>query len=407
VTHHPSPDQMRLSRRVGQLGSLALAAVSGFAVAVSTFAVESFSPARLGAVMGVLFSMHLLRYRRFLFTREFALYVLLVCYMAIELFWTEDLKLAMNALTPAVTLAVILLHFGSLATDHDVHTVLLGTLGGLVTGAALFTAISGFPFVYPADFSYNATAGMYLLGLFVALTLSCYMRSRIPALALGAILLLLIVATTSIKTNLGILLGAATAGLVYAGRFVKALPRAAVPLIALAVIGLFAVSSNEVLVERLQRGVGRIALGIEVLQSRDDVAGYSGTNSRQQWMRTGLAGWVENPLFGHGVEGFRNRFGITSHSTPVDLLYNSGLIGFGLFYGIFASMAWRLYRMRHRVPRDAIAVILGGLVCYMFMSLTGTLYYSASLAVFVAISTALLCQPGKTRHLVASWPTPS
>jgi hypothetical protein len=57
-------------------------------------------------------------------------------------------------------------------------------------------------------------------------------------------------------------------------------------------------------------------------------------------------------------------------------------------------MAWRLYRMRHRLPSGEIAVILGGLVCYMFMSLTGTLYYSASLAVFVAISTALLSQRG-------------
>lgn len=397
----------RISRLLGRVGSFTLAAVSGLAVAVNSFFVEAFSFARLGAVVVVLFSLHLLRYPRFLFAREFLLYVLLLCYMAIELLWTADVKLAMNTMIPAVTFVVILLHFGALATYHDMQAVLLGTLGGVVIGAGLFTAVSGFPLVYPVDFSYNAAAGMYLMGLFVALLLSCYRRWRIPALAMAAVLFLLIVATTSIKTNLGILLGATTTAVVYAGRFVKALPRLAIPMIALAAVGFFAVSSNEALVERLQRGGGRIALGIEVLQTRDDVAGYSAADSRQRWMRTGLAGWMENPLFGHGVEGFRNRFGITSHSTPVDLLYNSGLIGFGCFYAVLASIALRLYRARIGGPRAARAVILGVLVCSMFISMTGTLYYSAALAVFVAISTALLSQRGSggARHPIAPWLT--
>ena len=190
----------------------------------------------------------------------------------------------MNTLVPAVTFVLILMQFGALGLIMTFMRCSWARSAGR-DGCGRVHSISGFPFVYPADFSYNAIAGMYLLGLFVALMLSCYRRSRIPALAMGAILLLLIVATTSIKTNLGILLGAATAGLVYAGRFVKALPRAAIPVIALAVIGLFAVSSNDALVERLQSGAGRVALGIEVLQSRDDGAGYSAAGSRQQWMR--------------------------------------------------------------------------------------------------------------------------
>lgn len=35
---------------------------------------------------------------------------------------------------------------------------------------------------------------------------------------------------------------------------------------------------------------------------------------------------------------FRSQFGITSHSTPIDVPLNSRLIGFALFYALFASI---------------------------------------------------------------------
>jgi hypothetical protein len=408
-THRAPPGRLRVGRILDRFAAVALSAISAFAVAASIIFVDSFSSARLGAVILLLFLLHLLWQPRFLFTREFALYVLLVCYMAIELLWTVDLELALNTMLPAVAFALILLHFGTLAIRHGIRAVLLGTLVGVLGGTALYTAVSGFPLVYPADFSYNAIAGMYLMGLFAALLLSCYRRSSGPLLAVAACFLLLIVATTSIKTNLGVVLGALSAGLAYAGHFAKTLRKTAIPLAALAVVVGFAVASNEALVERLERGVGRVALGVEVLQTRDNVVGYSAAGSREEWMRTGLAGWTQNPVFGHGVEAFRARFGITSHSTPVDLLYNSGVIGFGLFYGIFASMTWRLVRLRDAGLRSASAVIFAALVCYVFISLSGTIHYNASLAVFIAIGAAVLHPRGlrSARPAAASAAAPS
>jgi O-antigen ligase len=172
----------------------------------------------------------------------------------------------------------------------------------------------------------------------------------------------------------------------------RVLRRNAVVLVALAGVAAFALTSNDAFMEKLQSGVGRVATGIEVLQSRDDVEGYSALDSRGRWLRDGLTGWAQSPLFGHGVEGFRGRFGMTSHSTPVDLLYNSGLIGFGLFYGMFISMAWRLFQSRDARSSGVGAVVFGALVCYLFITLSGTMYYNAFLAVFIAISTPLLGQ---------------
>ena len=117
----------------------------------------------------------------------------------------------------------------------------------------------------------------------------------------------------------------------------------------------------------------------------------------------GLKGWVKNPLFGHGVEAFRDSYGITSHSTPTDLLYNSGLIGFALFYGMFISLAWRLYCTRGERPPAFRALILGTLIAFAFITLSGTMHYNAFLAAFIGISTALLSKDrGQTGRAVAS-----
>ena len=92
------------------------------------------------------------------------------------------------------------------------------------------------------------------------------------------------------------------------------------------------------------------------------------------------------------LEHFRADYGITSHSTPVDLLYNFGVIGLTLFYALFASITWRLWRARRAGLEGLCALVLGGLVCYVFMSMAGTLYYNAFIAAFLAIGIALLRQ---------------
>jgi len=77
----------------------------------------------------------------------------------------------------------------------------------------------------------------------------------------------------------------------------------------------------------------------------------------------------------------------------VDLLYNTGLIGCVLFYAIFGSIVWRLFEARDARARSPGALALGGLTCYGFMSLSGTMYYEMFLAASIAISAALLSRP--------------
>ena len=152
----------------------------------------------------------------------------------------------------------------------------------------------------------------------------------------------------------------------------------------------FAVASNDALVDKMETGAQRVLVGVKVLQARDDVAGYSAFEQRDYWRQEGLDGWKQNPVFGYGVEAFRDDYGITSHSTPIDLLYNYGLIGLVFFYGVFANLFWRLLQLDTRRASSQRALMFAGVVCYVFISLSGTVHSNMFLAAFVGISAGLL-----------------
>lgn len=375
----------RINRSVDRMLSFALAALSMFSLTASVI-VESFHSARLAAVLFGLLLLHLTRYAKFVFNREAAIYSAFILYMVLALLWTDDVRLALNTLIPAVAFLITFVLFSSLAAYHDSVAMLAGSLCGVLLGAAAYTLMYGFPFAYPTNFSYNSIAGMYLGGLFAALLANLYLPSRGGLLLVTLLFFGLIVATTSIKFNLGVLLGAAAAGLLYTRQVLSVIKRNIIVILVVAVVLAYLLLSNDFFVSLLERGTKRILLGLEVLQARENVPGYSAFESREQWQSDGIAGWLRNPLFGHGVEAFRSKYGITSHSTPVDLLYNVGLIGCALFYAVFGSLAWRLIAQRRAAPERLDALIFGVWVCYLFISLSAPLHYSTFFAVYVAVS---------------------
>ena len=374
---------------IGKFASFGLAAASALALSLHTIQ-PSFHSAKLGLVLVATLLLHVARFARISLIREAVIYAGFIGYMLVQLLWTTDRELALNTLVPAASFAIIIILFSSLAAYHDLKAVLAGVVCGFIAGAGLYTRTSGFPFRYPAEFSYNAIAMMYLFGLIVTLLLASIARRRLGLLVLAAAAGVHIVATTSIKTNLGILLGALGAAAVHLGQVSRMLWRHAL-LIAVAGVAIgFAVASNEAVIERLQRGADRVALGIQVLRARENLPGYSSFERRAGWQREGIRGWAGNPLFGHGVEAFRSRFGITSHSSHIDIAYNSGLIGLALFYGLFASMLLRLYRQRQGGFQDARLVILGGVLCLLLITFAGTIHYNAFLAAFLALAVGVL-----------------
>ncbi len=374
---------------VGRLGSFGMSAAASFALAVNAYDM-SFHAARLGVVLLALLVVHLVRFASVVLARETLIYGCFLGYMLLELLWTEDRALALNTIVPATTFVIVMILFASLAVFHDLKAVLAGAVTGLLAGAALYSAMSGFPFRYPDEFSYNAIAGMYLFGLITTLLLASIARWKALYFALAIVMGIHIVATTSIKTNVGVLLGAVAVGAIHFGHVLRLLWKNALAIVIVAVVLSFAIVSNQETVASLERGANRVALGIEILRAREEMPGYSSFELRASWQREGFRGWTENPMFGHGVEAFRSKYGITSHASHVDIAYNSGLIGLTLFYGIFASMFLRLYRARHGDLRNTRLVILGGMTCALFISFAGSSHYGAFLAAFLALSIGIL-----------------
>ena len=216
----------------------------------------------------------------------------------------------------------------SLVAFHALRTVLQGLLAGFLLGAAWYTYAKGFPFAYPEDFSYNAIAAMYLFGLFSALAFGW--STRVAAADLVA-------RADPADSHSGHDVdqdqswnpargGRGRPRLLQPGAQGRATQRRGHRARAVAIA--YGLASNDAVVERVQAGIDRVSIGLEVLSARDDVR-------RLQRLRQAAAlgetrGWWDgprNPVFGHGVEAFRADYGITSHSTPIDLLYNFGLIG--------------------------------------------------------------------------------
>lgn len=382
-----------INRMFSRCCTFLMAAIASLAMTMSAY-IEEVHDTRVGALLVVLIVLHVVWHWRLLWQREFTFYTCFVAYMFIALLWTHDLELAVNTLVPAVDFILVMILFGALITYHNINAVLVGALFGFAVGAAVYTLTQGFPFSYPVAFSYNAIAAMYVFGLFLTVMYSCFRRSHsIVLMGIAVVIMLHIVATTSIKTNLGIGLGLVAAGIMYFGHFGRLLRRRALMLLLLAGALGFAVASNDALMDAMNRGSQRVLVGVKVLQAREDVAGYSGFDERGYWKQVGIEGWKLNPVFGYGTEAFRDDYGITSHSTPIDLLYNYGLVGLMLFYGILASMIWRLLqRVGERLSAQR-SLMLGGVVCYVFVSLSGTVHYNIFLAGFIGISVALLTLP--------------
>ena len=379
---------MRVATFLGLGSTFGVSAAATFAVTSSVYG-DLSHPTRTTLILLGLLLLHALRYLRLWVSREVLLELGFLGYAILTLAWTENINAAVPTLPSMFNFVLILVLFSSLAAYHHIAALLTGALLGFAASAVMYTLTTGFPFSYPDDFSYNTMADFYLIGLFLTVLWGAYRRRALLVSPMAVALVLLVAATTSIKTNLGIALGTLGAAVLYFRPSARQLLGMVVVVAVLAGAAGYGVARYPTLLDRVQAGVGRVSIGFDVLTNRAGDSGKTGLGNREGWTREGLKGWAATPVFGHGVEAFRADFGITSHSTPIDLLYNAGVIGCGLFYAILASVAWRVAIARDRRWRAVRACIVACLITYSFMSLSGILYYDPFVAIFVGLATGL------------------
>jgi hypothetical protein len=384
---------------IGWFGSYLQVAITMIAL-IMNIIFEYFHSARLGVFLVVSLFLHMLRYSRFVVYREGIIYITFVGYMFVSILWTENVELATNTLDPALNCILIYILFSAFVAFHDLNAVLLGGLSGFLIGAIFYTLSQGFPFVEPEVFSYNSIAGIYFIGLYLILLYGWHKGSKVLVTALSFIVILHIVATASIKFNLGIPTAALVTSIVYHRQFLAIFRKYITVFIVLVGIFIFAANFSESINDKIQKGLIRIELGYNVIKIGGDLPGYGGADERIDWAQKGIEGWLKYPLLGNGVEAFRNDIGITSHSGPIDLLYNSGLFGFSLFYAIFISMFFRLYKTRNLVPKSLSMLIFAALIYYVFIQFTAPLHSYSFFAVFISLSAALITKQCNKQSLL-------
>ena len=246
---------------LGRCSTFVLAALATYLVTSIVYG-DLSHPSIISIELVILLGAHALGYLRLWLSREILFNLLFLGYAVLSLAWTDDLKLALITMPTIVNFSFVLIFFSALAAYHELRVMLAGMAGGFVVAALAYTLAAGFPFSYPQDFSYNAIAGMYLFGLFIITVWGAYTGRNLLPLAAAVVLLVLIAATTSIKTNLGAALGISLSGLLYFKRSVKSVVRGTLVLAVVAVAVAYAVSSNPELLERVQNGFERVSLGV-------------------------------------------------------------------------------------------------------------------------------------------------
>ncbi|MEO8019655.1 MAG: hypothetical protein ABI769_17740 [Pseudomonadota bacterium] len=375
---------------VARAGSWLIAYFAVMALFFGVVFVEQLATSRLLPVLALLILLHLALYPRLFMVREIWLYGAFVAYMGIALLWTADIQTALNTMFPAVDFLLSQILIAALLRFHDRRAVLRGMIAGFMSASIIHTMATGFPFAIAVSFSYNAVALVYIFGLFLVILYGCVFHARTFATPLALVMLLHVVATTSIKANLGVVAGALIAAIVYVSVAMQ-LVRRNIGLIVLALVAIgYVIATNEAILDRMQYALHRLEVGIQVLEAREDVQGYSGFNERNEWMQLAIEGMKDNPLFGNGVEAFRAKYGVTSHSTAGDLLYNVGLIGCTLFYLTFISLGLRLLTPSASDSQAIRATILATLVCFLSMTFSGTIFYHPLLGAFLTVSACVL-----------------
>lgn len=150
-------------------------------------------------------------------------------------------------------------------------------------------------------------------------------------------------------------------------------------------------------------GLGAAAFAIYKMQSsaywqrleelfyglKGEESGDASFDTREEMIFSGIDLWLSSPLWGHGNEAFRvmSGFGTYSHSTPVELLSNYGIVGFVCYYLFYVQVFKRaraLARSQNHHLSVAGAWVILSLTCLTLWSLAAVCYYEKAVALLLA-----------------------
>ncbi len=144
-----------------------------------------------------------------------------------------------------------------------------------------------------------------------------------------------------------------------------------------------------------ERVISRFHNLLAVIGGQDGLSSEDGSiSSRTQMIYSGLELISQHPAFGIGLDNYRSASGADtySHSNPIEILVSTGVVGGVLYFGIYAVLMLRLFRIQRRATSRAPAsAMICGAIAFMLMDITHISFSEKTSWLFLALISALSC----------------
>lgn len=139
------------------------------------------------------------------------------------------------------------------------------------------------------------------------------------------------------------------------------------------------------------------ALGIRIVQAFGQLNGTvldKSTRDRMILLQDGIKAFLQNPILGVGIDGFKNaqinRIHYYAHNNYVELLADCGILGCVIYYlPLYKHFFQKAFGKINLFTDDILAIALMGAL--MIGDITSVSYFQESLQIFYAISFMLIC----------------
>ena len=109
---------------------------------------------------------------------------------------------------------------------------------------------------------------------------------------------------------------------------------------------------------------------------------------RAEYRKMAFQGWLNSPIWGHGFDSFRffnnevHGRNAYSHNNFLELLYNGGIIAFGLFYIIY----YKITKMAIKSSvNETKALIIGSIVCILLFEYGQVDYNLSAILIYICL----------------------
>ncbi|MFA1575339.1 O-antigen ligase family protein [Vibrio cyclitrophicus] len=117
------------------------------------------------------------------------------------------------------------------------------------------------------------------------------------------------------------------------------------------------------------------------------------TNNRIKYILSGIDLFSMNPIFGNGIDEFRNLYGIYSHSNIIEVLSGTGLIGFIIYYSIYFTLIVSIFKLNDKVSRYSLLSI----TFLLLINEVSMVSYYSKFSLFILLTISLLATDFKRK----------